>query len=87
MLFRFERPEVAAALGVTAAPSPKGVPIIYHLNLRNPEGLFVANQFEVEPDDLIYVPRSGLVEAKQFIDVVVAASSVAYNARVTSVIP
>jgi polysaccharide export outer membrane protein len=87
MLFRFERPEVAAALGVTAPPSPKGVPIVYHLNLRNPEGLFVANQFEVEPDDLIYVPRSGLVEAKQFIDVIVAASSVAYNARVTSVLP
>jgi polysaccharide export outer membrane protein len=87
LLFRFERPEVAAALGVTAAPSPKGVPIIYHLNLRDPEGLFIAQQFEVRADDVIYVPRAGVAEARQFIDLVAAASSIAYNVRVTSVVP
>jgi polysaccharide biosynthesis/export protein len=86
MLFRFERPEVAAALGVTTAPSPKGVPIIYHLNLREPQGYFIAGQVEVEPDDVIYTPRAGLVEAKQFVDFVSAASSVAYNVRVTSAV-
>jgi polysaccharide export outer membrane protein len=87
MLFRFERPEVAAALGVTTPPSPKGVPIIYHLNLRDPQGYFLANQVVVEPDDVIYAPRAGLAQAKQFLDFVVAASSIAYNVRVTSVIP
>lgn len=86
MLFRFERPEVAAALGITTPPSPKGVPIIYHLNLRDPGGYFIANQVEVEPGDLIYAPQAGLVEAKQFVDFVSAASSVAYNVRVTSAI-
>src|SRR6185312_8172368 len=60
LVFRFERPEVASALGVAAPPRPKGVPIIYLLNLRDPSGLFIANQFEIEPDDLIYVPRSNL---------------------------
>jgi polysaccharide biosynthesis/export protein len=87
MVFRFERPDVASALGLAAAPSPKGVPIIYHLNLRNPEGLFIAQQFEVEPEDLIYVPRASVTEVRQFIDLVSAASSVAYNVRVTSVVP
>jgi polysaccharide export outer membrane protein len=87
LVFRFERPDVASALGLSAAPSPKGTPIIYHLNLRNPEGLFIADQFEVEPDDIIFVPRAGVAEARQFIDLVAAASSIAYNVRVTSVIP
>lgn len=87
MLFRFERPEVAAALGVTTPPSSKGVPIVYHLNLREPQGYFIANQVEVEADDVIYTPRAGIAEAKPFLDFVVAASSIAYNVRVTSVVP
>ena len=87
LVFRFERPEVASALGVAAPPSPKGVPIIYLLNLRDPSGLFIANQFEIEPDDLIYVPRSNLTEVREFVDVVSAVSNVAYDVRVTSVVP
>jgi polysaccharide export outer membrane protein len=85
-LFRFERPQVASALSVNTPTSPKGVPIVYHLNLRDAEELFVANQFEVEPGDLIYVPRAALTELQQFISVVNAASAVAYNIRVTTAI-
>jgi polysaccharide export outer membrane protein len=86
LLFRFERPNVAAALSVRAPVSARGVPIIYHLNLRDPEALFIANQFEVQPNDLVYVPRAGLIETEQFIGIVNAASSVAYNVRVTSAV-
>lgn len=87
LLFRFERPEVAAALGVASPPTPKGVPIVYHLNLRDAQGLFIANRFAVEADDLIFVPRSSTAEMKQFIDLISAATSIAYNIRVTSVVP
>jgi polysaccharide biosynthesis/export protein len=87
LVFRFERPEVAAALSVTAPSSPKGVPVIYRLNLRNPEGVFVANRFEIEPDDIVYVPRASTAELMQFINLVSAVSTVAYNVRVTSVLP
>ncbi len=87
LVFRFERPEVAAALGIATPPSPKGVPIIYLLNLRDPAGLFVADQFDIEPDDLIYVPRSNATEVREFVDLVSAVSSVAYNVRVVSVLP
>jgi polysaccharide export outer membrane protein len=62
------------------------VPIIYHLNLRDADGYFIANQVEVEPGDLIYTPRARLAEAKQFVDFVAAASSIAYNVRVTSAV-
>jgi polysaccharide export outer membrane protein len=86
LLFRFERSQVADALSVHAPVSPKGVPIVYHLDLRDPEGLFVANRFEVEPSDLIYVPRSSFSEVQQFMTIVSAASTVAYNLRVTSAV-
>jgi polysaccharide export outer membrane protein len=83
-LFRFERPEVAAALGVTDLPAANGTPIIYHLNLRKPEGFFVANSVEVKSGDLLYVPRSDSTEYRKFIDLVVATTQVAYNVRVTA---
>jgi polysaccharide export outer membrane protein len=86
LIFRFERPRVAAALSVDAPVSPKGVPIVYKLNMRNPEELFVANSFEIETGDLIYVPRADLNEIQQFISIVSAASSVAYNVRVTTAV-
>jgi polysaccharide export outer membrane protein len=87
LVFRFERPVVAAALGLTLPPSSRGVPIVYRLNLRDPEGYFVANNFEVRPDDLLYVPQARISQARQFIDLVDQASEVAYNVRVTSVLP
>jgi polysaccharide export outer membrane protein len=86
MLFRFERPEVANALGVHMAPSSKGVPIIYRLNLMEPKGFFVANNFEVRPDDIIYVPRSDSTEFKKFLDLVSMVSQVTYNLTVTPVL-
>lgn len=84
--FRFERPEVAQALGVTTPPSPKGVPIVYRLNLRDPKGYFIATTFEVQPEDILYVPRSDVTELKKYLELVTSVSQVAYNIRVTSVI-
>jgi len=86
LVFRFERPAVAAALGVAQPPSPRGVPIIYRLNLRDPQGFFVANNFGIRPDDLVYVPQARISQARQFIDLVTQASAIAYNVRVTSVL-
>ncbi len=85
-LFRFERPQVASALNVRAPVSAKGVPIVYHLNMRKADEMFVATQFEMQSNDLIYVPRSNLAEMQQFINLVSAASSVAYNIRVTTAV-
>jgi polysaccharide export outer membrane protein len=87
LVFRFERPEVAAALGVHTPPTPKGVPILYRLDLSKADGYFIANTFEMEPDDLVYVPRAGIPRAQQFVGFVNAVAGIAYNARVTSVLP
>ena len=86
LVFRFERPDVASALSVHAPVSPKGVPIIYLVNMRDPKELFVANRFEIRPGDLIYTPAAPFIKLKQFIEIANAASGVAYNIRVTTAI-
>lgn len=87
MVFRFERPAVARALGLTQAESSKGVPVVYKLSLRSPEGYLVANSFEIRADDMVFVPRAGISEVRQFLDVVNLVSQTSYNVRVTSVLP
>lgn len=87
LVFRFERPEVAAALGITTRPAAKGVPVVYRLDFEKPEGLFVANNFDIRSDDLIYVPRSDITELKKFFDLVNSVTQIGYNVRVTSTIP
>lgn len=84
LVFRFERPEVAALAGVTLAPTSKGVPIIYRLNLSEPTGFFVANGFEIRPDDVIYVPRSGVTEMRKFFEFIRSITGIVYDVSVTS---
>lgn len=84
LLFRYERPEVAKALGVDF-PNLAGaasVPIIYRLNLRDPSGYFVAGKFEVEPNDLIYAPTADVAELQKFLQVVNLGAQLFYDAAV-----
>jgi polysaccharide export outer membrane protein len=85
LVFRFERRDVARALGVSFpdVPGLKGVPIIYRVNLRDPSGYFIANKFEVVADDLIYVPTASSAELQKFLNIVNAAGQFIYDASVT----
>ncbi|RZI59782.1 MAG: polysaccharide export protein [Zymomonas sp.] len=76
LVFRFERPEVASALGVTQPARSRGVPIVYRLNLEQAEGFFIASNFEIQPDDILYVPRSGSAELGKFFTLVRSLSGV-----------
>lgn len=87
LVFRFERPEVAEALGVKLPPAAKGVPIVYRLNFLKPDRLFVADNFDIRPNDLVYVPRSDFSETRKFFDLVNSVTQIGYNLRVTSQIP
>ena len=87
MVFRFERPEVARALGLTTPASAKGVPVIYRLNLRSPQGVFVADNFEVRANDLLYVARSDLTELQKFFTLIDSVTQIGYNVRAASTIP
>ena len=87
MVFRFERPEVATALGVRSPPAGKGVPVVYRLNYSKPESVFVADNFQIQPNDLIYVPRSDITEAYKFLTLVNQVTQIGYNARVVGTLP
>jgi polysaccharide export outer membrane protein len=86
MLFRFERPEVARALGLTVDPSAVRIPVVYRLDMRDPSGFFVAQNFEVQPDDIIYVPHADLAEARKFFELVTEISNVGYDVALTTLI-
>ncbi|MEN5170640.1 polysaccharide biosynthesis/export family protein [Brevundimonas pondensis] len=83
LVFRFERPEVADALGVTGPRSERGVPVVYRLNLNDPAGFFTANNFIIQPEDVIYVPRADSAELRKFFEFVQTITRVIYDVRVT----
>lgn len=84
MVFRFERPEVAQALGLTQPATPRGVPVVYRLNLEEGAGFFTAGNFVIESGDILYVPRSGTAELRKFFEAVQSITRVVYDVSVTS---
>lgn len=84
MVFRFERPEVAQALGLTQAATPRGVPVVYRLNLAEGQGFFIGNNFMIQPEDVVYAPRSDSAEARKFFEFVQSITRVIYDVSVTS---
>ena len=69
---RFERPAVVGALGVPdLANEPGGnSPVLYHLNLRQINGYFLAERFAVQNNDLIYVANASMTDLQKFFTLV-----------------
>ena len=84
LVFRFERPEVAQALGIQQPATSRGVPVVYRLNLTEGEGFFIASNFQMQPDDVIYAPRAGAAEMRKFFEFVQSITRVVYDVSVTS---
>jgi len=67
-LYRGERREVAEQLGVDCARfGGPVVPIIYNLNLRDPNGYFLATKFEMRNKDVIFTSNAQSVEASKLL--------------------
>jgi len=86
MIFRFERPEVAEALGITQPATPKGVPVVYQLDFNEAANVFAATNMQIMPEDVIYVPLAGAAEARKFFEFVQSVTRVVYDVSVTSAI-
>jgi len=84
LVFRFETPAAAQALGLTQAATVRGVPVIYRLDLADPAGFFIAGRFRIQPDDVIHVPRAGSAEARKFFEFIQSITRVVYDVSVTS---
>jgi polysaccharide export outer membrane protein len=71
-LFRFEPSAVVNALGAPDLSNGSGgdSPVLYHLNLRQVDGYFLAERFAVEDNDLIYVANAPMTELQKFFTLV-----------------
>lgn len=84
LVFRFERADIARSIGVTQPETRKGVPVIYRLNLEQPQGFFIANNFLIQAEDVIYVPRADSAELRKFFEFVQSITRIIYDLSVTS---
>ncbi|WP_240905436.1 hypothetical protein [Bordetella hinzii] len=46
-------------------------PTVFRLNMRNPESMFLAKQFELRPEDVIYVSNAPMYEWEKIITPIV----------------
>jgi len=84
-IYRFESPEMLKALGAGPGPvTPVGVPVIYQLNLRQPDGFFMARQFAMRDKDIIFVGNAGSIGIIKAFNVVGALTSPAISGASTA---
>ena len=83
-LFRWERPDVLGSFGSGARPNSEGlVPVIYRVDLKQPETYFAAQRFRMRDGDVVYVSDSGLVGLQRFVNII--ASSILPVATVRNI--
>jgi polysaccharide export outer membrane protein len=69
-IFRYEKPELyALARDGQRAPAMQtaGIPVVYQLNLRDPNGFFTAQRFLMRDNDIIYVSTAPATELSKFL--------------------
>ena len=86
LVFRYERPEIAALAQARSPTTSKGVPVVYQLDLTDPTGMFVANNFAIQPEDVVFVPLAGAAEMRKFFDFVRSITGIAYDVRVAGTV-
>lgn len=75
-IFRFENPKALALSQQPVRTAPNGkVPVVYRINLKDPNSFFVAQTFMMENKDLLYVSNAPIAELQKFLNVIF---SVAY---------
>lgn len=68
-LFRFEESK-ALDWSVPPATTPEGkVPVIYEVNLKNPATFFVAQSFQMQNKDVLYVSNAPAAELQKFLNI------------------
>jgi polysaccharide export outer membrane protein len=91
-VFRLETPSTLHALrpdSMVLARSGR-IPVVYHLDLSNPNSLFMEQRFQIAPHDLVYVSNAPSVEVQKAADIfnglVSPLSTSAYAASTASAI-
>jgi polysaccharide biosynthesis/export protein len=51
------------------------IPVVYRINLREPQGFFLASQFPMNPRDILFVSNSPIVEIAKVLSVIQLAAN------------
>ncbi len=70
-VFRLERPSVLHEMrpDSTVAARDGRIPVVYRLDLSNPNSLFLEQRFQIAPHDLLYVSNAPTVEFQKAADI------------------
>jgi len=70
-VFRWESPSLLRLLKPDSPLAQRGrdVPVVYRLDLRNPNSLFLEQKFSMSNRDLVYISNAPLVEAEKVISI------------------
>jgi polysaccharide export outer membrane protein len=86
-VFRYEPVAIARALGVkrAAAGTPAAfVPVVYQVDMQRPEGFLMAQSFQMEDHDVVYVANSDVVQLGKMFKLFNAIASIPKDNSVVS---
>ena len=70
-VFRYENPQALSWPKQPVAATAEGkVPVIYRINLKDPNSFFVAQTFAMENKDMVYVSNAPIAEIQKFANVI-----------------
>ncbi len=84
-VYRLEPKRVVAEMGVDTTPylAPK-VPVIYRIDFREPDGLFLASKFAMDDRDILFVSNAGSAELSKILNLVALGTAGFYNASLAA---
>jgi polysaccharide export outer membrane protein len=70
-VFRFEPPETfdPAPQGIAAGPDGR-IPVVYRVDLTQPQGFFVLRTFPVQSQDIVFVSNAPAADLQKFLNLV-----------------
>lgn len=94
-LFRFEDAQNARAVGLPVAPNvltpsktpgtlPQGIPVVYHVNMRDPQSYFALQRFTMRDKDVLYIANAPTVQIYKFLQLIYTFATPALAAKVAT---
>ena len=70
-IFRLEQPSVFREMrpNSTVAVRDGRIPVVYHLDISNPNSMFLQQRFQIAPHDLLYVSNAPTVQFQKAVDI------------------
>ena len=72
-LFRFESPEALDATAKATVTAEGKIPVVYRLDMKDPATFFVAQNFPVQNQDVLYVSNAPAAELQKFLNILTSS--------------